>query len=329
MFVCHRCNTDARVQCTQCLNKYDYPCSGITEAGYRRLGEKKQATWKCSQCRVSGGRSTSPACIQIDTPVVGQVLAHDDLSDIRLELTKLREQTASLPQLIENVKIIQSSLSELVSIKNEMADVKNSLNYVHTTVDQLSTKLLEVDQEIQSLQKSKDDIARLEHRLGRIEASLQESEQRSRMNNIEIKGVPVTNSENLFNIVAKISDKVGCRIAKEQINYIARVPQRNNKDNKNIIVALHNRYLRDDFITAAKKLRSLTASDIGLTGNSKIYVNDHLTLENKQLLNKAKVLAKQKDFSFIWVKNCKILAKKNPTSSTHAIKTDMDLKKIC
>lgn len=93
-------------------------------------------------------------------------------------------------------------------------------------------------------------------------------------------------------------------------------------------MSLHNRYLRDDFITAAKKYKALSTSDLGLNGNTKIFVNDHLTVENKQLLNKAKLLAREKDFAYVWVKNCVIFTKKNVTSPTHVIKSEKDLKKI-
>lgn len=235
---------------------------------------------------------------------------------------------ASLPQLIENVKSIQADLSELKAMKSEMSEVKTSLENAHTSIAELTDKLASVSRETQSLQKTKEDISRFEQRLERIEATMRENEQRTRLNNIEIKGVPVTPSENLFTIISKIGSKINCEVKKEQINYIARVPQRNNKDNKNIIVSLHNRYQRDDFVAAAKKCHTLMATDLGLAIDTKVYINDHLTFENKQLLNKAKVLAKEKDFTYIWVKNCKILVKKNSTSPTYAIKSETDLKKI-
>lgn len=95
---------------------------------------------------------------------------------------------------------------------------------------------------------------------------MRENEQRTRLNNREIQGVPVKSSQNLLSIFSKIGSKINCEISKEQINYIARVPQRNNK---NIIVSIHNRYLRDDFVAAAKKCKSLTVTDLGQTGSSK------------------------------------------------------------
>ncbi|KAH9642928.1 hypothetical protein HF086_011285 [Spodoptera exigua] len=222
MFVCHRCNSEIRdaVQCTVCLNHYDFPCAGITEAGYRRLGDRK-AVWKCSACKI-GASSPNPT----GKVVGGAGMTSGELDSIHLELKKLAEQMASLPQLISKVQMIQNDLTELKSMKDEMFEVKKSLTFVHTSIDQFTDKIAEIDHEIQTMQKTKEDITRLEQRLERIEVSIRDNEQRSRLNNVEIKGVPVTASENLYTIVSKIGSIINCHVNKEQIDYIARVPQR-------------------------------------------------------------------------------------------------------
>ncbi|CAG5055765.1 unnamed protein product [Parnassius apollo] len=294
------------VQCTLCLKQYDFPCAGITEIGFRKLGDRK------ATCPVPG---RSNFC----TP--------SDLDGIRGELRGLSEQMSSLPKLLDSVKNIQADLAYLKTIKCELSVVKDLLDYVHASVDTLITRIAEVDCEIQTLQKNKEDVTRLEQRLQKLEAVFNDGEQRSRLNNIEIKGVPITDTENLFTILSKIATKIDFNISDNNINYIARVPSRNDKNNKSIIVSLHNRYLRDNFVAAARKCKSLTPLDIGLNGTNRIFINDHLTVKNKLLLNKTKALAKERDFSYVWVKNCKILVRKN-TSPVHIIKTELDLRKI-
>ncbi|KPJ03614.1 Putative mitochondrial inner membrane protein [Papilio xuthus] len=68
---------------------------------------------------------------------------------------------------------------------------------------------------------------------------------------------------------------------------------------KSIVVSVLNRYQKDDFVAAARKL-TITAADLGLQGGTRIFINDHLTVDNKILLNKAKALAKEKNFAFTW-----------------------------
>lgn len=148
------------------------------------------------------------------------------------------------------------------------------------------------------------------------------------MNNLEIKGVPIANNEDLYTVVSQIGELIKCPIPKQHINYIARVPMRNDKTNKSIVVCVHNRYLKDDFVAAAKK-RTITPADLGLQGSGmRVFVNDHLTLENKLLLNKAKAFGKERNFAFTWVKGCKIFMRKNPTSPVLNIKSEADLKRL-
>ncbi|XP_026315972.1 uncharacterized protein LOC113227299 [Hyposmocoma kahamanoa] len=167
----------------------------------------------------------------------------------------------------------------------------------------------------------------LQQRMDKLESLVRDGERRSRMNNIDIKGVPVTQSENLFQIFAKLGDHIKCTIPKENINYVARIPMRHDKVNKTIIVSVHNRYQKEDFVAAAKNF-TIIPTDLKLPGVNRIFINDHLTLEDKLLLNKAKTLAKEKYFEFTWVKGCKIYARKSPTSHVITIKSEADLKKL-
>lgn len=168
----------------------------------------------------------------------------------------------------------------------------------------------------------------MQERCSRVEAQQQDYEQRSRLNNIEIKGVPLHSSENLFSILDKIGNIIQCQIPKEQISYIARVPMRSDSRNKTIICSVVNSYLKQDFIAAAKKHKNITVNELGLHGDSKIFINDHLTTSNKLLLNKTKSLARERGFEFVWVQACKIFVRKSQTSPKYQIRTEEDLKKF-
>lgn len=250
-----------------------------------------------------------------------------DMDAVMEELKRLSTQVAVLPELNASIQSIKAELSELKMIKPELSDIKSSIDFMDRKFEALSDKIVEMERDIQGLQKTKNEVDHLHLRMEKMELQLKENEQRSRLNNVEIKGVPVSNSENLFDIVAKIGAHIKCPIPKEQINYIARVPMRNDKLNKTIIVAVHSRYVKEDFVAAAKKLTT-TSADLGLKGTSRVYVNDHLTLDNKILLNKTKSLAKDRGFAFAWVKGCRIFVRKNPTSPVITIKADSDLKKF-
>lgn len=325
MFKCKSCDEEFRdgAECSVCQGVFDFPCANITETGYRRLGERK-TTWKCQSCK--GSRPVSPLVPAAKAPVAKSPTP-TDMESVLAELKRLSLQVAILPGLNESIKSIKTQLADLKTIKPELTEIKSSIDFVDRRIVALSDKIVEMEKDIQSLQKAKNDVDHLQLRVQNIESQLRENEQRSRLNNIELKGVPISNSENLFDIVARIGSHIKCSIPKEQINYIARVPMRNDKNNKTIVVAVHSRYVKDDFVAAAKKCTT-TPVNLGLKGDNKIFVNDHLTLENKILLNKTKSLAKERGFAFTWVKGCKIHVRKNPTSPVIVIRSELDLKKI-
>lgn len=339
MYRCTKCEVEFRdgVQCSACLKRLDFPCAGITEGGYRKLGDRRN-TWKCPSCK--GSASPSYPLPSKKTPAVAPTLTPTpvDMESIASQLNILTSQMSSLPALTASVKAIQADISDLKSMKADIADLKLlkpelsemkiSVDFIHNSVEALTGRVSEVSLEVESLLKTKDEVHHLQQKIIYLENTMKEFEQRSRLNNIEIKGVPVTSSENLLQVMDKLACLVGVKVSKEHINYIARVPSRNDKQHKNIIVSIHNRYLRNDFVSAARNCKPITPGDIGLKGSNRIFINDHLTLDNKKLLNEAKSLAKEKNFSYIWVKNSKILVRKNSTSPIIAIKTNADLKKI-
>lgn len=55
---------------------------------------------------------------------------------------------------------------------------------------------------------AQEDVTQLKATISNLEAELQDTEQWLQSNNIEIKGVPLKENENLFHIIAKIGEKV-------------------------------------------------------------------------------------------------------------------------
>lgn len=320
MFTCKSCEVKARdgVTCSLCEGQFDFPCAGITEIGWRKLGDRK-STWKCANCKSSA--TASPRIDSLKIPPA-------DSQTILTELKRLSLQMEALPVLVETIKAIQTELVELKSIRSEFSEMKASMAFVSDDMNALTSKVSSLEQEIEAMKKTREEISVLQGRVVKLENQLCESDQRSRMNNIEIKGVPMTNDENLFTLMAKIGDVINCHIPKEHINYIARVPMRNDKQNKNIICSVHNSYMKNDFIAAAKKHKTLKTGDLGLRGENRIYVNDHLTFENKILLNKTKARAKERGFEHVWVRGCKIMLRKNDTSPKFHVKSEQDLNKF-
>ncbi|CAG9137700.1 unnamed protein product [Plutella xylostella] len=196
--------------------------------------------------------------------------------------------------LTAQLTALPALVEDVKSVKQELQDVRSSCSFMSSQLDDFVGKLKLVDE----------------------------------ANNVEIKGVPMRKSENLFQLVGAIGAHVKCSIPVTQINYVSRLPTFNSNE-KSILVSFVNRYAKEDFVAAARSVKTIQARDIGFAdSNNRIYVNDHLSSTQKKLLNDSKNIAKNKGYQFVWVKFAKIHVRKNDTSPVYVINSASDLNKL-
>lgn len=300
------------VRCSVCGNEMHFQCAGITEAGHRKLGDRKHS-WRCMKCKQTS------ALHPTSSPVVSR---SEPESVVLLEIRALAAKLTPLEGLKD----------EIQALRSEFADMKSSFNQqFNEVVREFNDKLNDMEQRVVQLEKVQDHVDQLQVRLDKLEEDSDSKDQWSRMNNVEVKGLSPSNNENLLQIISSIGDKINYPIGKSQINFITRVPTREKDHIKPVIVSFCNRYVKEDFVAAARyvsKTSPLTTNQIGLPGNQKIFINDHLTTKNKMLLSKTKKLAAEMDFQYVWVKHSKIHVRKTDTTPVMIVRSEKDLKKI-
>lgn len=296
------------VQCGVCKNHFDFKCASITETGYRRLGPERRAAWKCTSCR----QLLSPSAVPVQSPEIS-------LEAIMTKLNSMSMMLESLPGLI----------SEIKEIKADVAELKLSAKGTTKKLQECDYSLSKLDTRITSVEAATCDMVAVKSQLLSSQRNELTRDQWSRLNNIEIKGVPMKRNENLYELVDKIGTCINYKVSKNQINYVSRFPSHNNKE-KAIVVSFLNRYVKEDFVASARIVKFLSPVDLGLVGeqSQRIFVNDHLSPDYKKLLTKTKQVAKDKGYQFTWVKFSKIHVRKNDTSHIIIINHDSDLNKL-
>lgn len=158
-----------------------------------------------------------------------------------------------------------------------------------------------------------------------LEKRVADLEQYSRMNNVEIKGIPTSQGEDCGAILKRIGDAIELPILTTDIDTAHRVASRSNE--KSIIARFCSRDKKNEFIRKARRAR-LRTDHIGFTGgtNMPIYVNDHLTIDNKKVFSKALALKKENKWKYLWTENCQIKARKTDDSRVYRIITESDLR---
>lgn len=321
-------------QCTACNGKVHYHCGGITEIGYSRLGERR-SSWRCPKCKQAGNRTPSPSTITSSLPNKQASMASLQPPSSNIDQTIppggdsviLKE----IARLAEKLKPIEALTYELKSLREEMSSIKQSVLEFNNTIKDLNTRIGGVETRLTKVEQSTEQISDIRRRLDGLENDLANKEQWSRMNNVELKGVTQTRNENLVQLVTMLGSKINYPISKDKINFVTRVPSRDSNQVKPIIVCFNNRYVKEDFIAAARTISKethMTPTVLGLQGNHRIFVNDHLTTRNKILLSNTKKAAKEKGFRYVWVKHAKIFMRRDDLSPIITIKTERDLSKV-
>lgn len=253
----------------------------------------------------------------------------DIQGDIRHSLSEFRD---NMTKLLENTIAAQNETIKRLTLSNDKLIEENK--QIHKVIDELksentiiSSKLLSLENKILTADKAITDVT----------AQLLYKEQLSRMNNLELSGIPQSKSENLVNILHTISTKVGISISPSDIDHIHRVrryPSQNRSADvpsqvANIIVRFTRPQKKYEMLSAVKARRGITTVDLNFDGPAlPIYINEHLAPHNKMLYNQARRLGKDCGYAYIWLKECKIFLRKNDSSKPIFIANECDLSKI-
>lgn len=130
-------------------------------------------------------------------------------------------------------------------------------------------------------------------------------------------------------LIKKIGGKIGMKIEDKDIIDKFRRRQRKNGKPGDIVIKCANKGIRDKLIIGIKK-HKLSNEDIGYKCELKrIYANEELTRNGKDIYYKALKVKYEKKFKFLWVKGGMTYIKKDETS--RAIRLDnMDiLNELC
>lgn len=233
------------------------------------------------------------------------------MKDLRHDLTEMR----------------QSLEREL---RKEHREIKTSLDFMNNAFEDMANQLKKIETENAELKAANssltDECALLRNKVTENELRITQLEQYSRNRNIEIKGVPMTQNENLKSVLAAIGNSVNEPVSESDIEACHRVPTR-DASRQNIVVQFHSRSKRNALLEKTRQKR-LTTADIGHQERHPIFINEHLCPALKVLLGKTICKKNDKNWRFCWTKEGKIFARKNESSRVLRVTKLSDLDKI-
>jgi len=256
-----------------------FQCAGITEKSWKSMSNPNKTKWKCPACRKTDNTEDNP------------VSAEELRKFMTSVTTKLSGLTTTVSTVEASIKLMSSKYDEVLK-----------------TMGRHDKEIKQQSKAIQNLEKeSKENNAEVKA----LQEKINEMEQYSRNRNIEISGIPETETENLYQIINKLAQKININSGADDIDVVHRIPSKKRDVPPRIIVQFKTRQARDLWVNTKK--RGLLSSD-AIGGNGPplpVYISEHLTPQMKQLLWKTKQVARESGYTMVWCKNSKILVKKN------------------
>lgn len=222
-------------------------------------------------------------------------------------------------------------MREIKKLGNMNKDLADSLNSCHGKIDELNELIKNQDLKIADCVSKVEDLsvkyALLEKENNELKVNLNNQEQYTRLNCIEIYGIPEVKEENILSTVGHVYNALNVKFDINNIDCCYRMNrQQKTTEPRGIFLSFLSRLKKEEFMNAKKTRRTLCLSDINIEwarnvqgGKQPVYINESLTSSNRALFSKCREFKKKQNIKFLWVKNGKILMRKSESAKVYVI----------
>lgn len=283
---CNKCFENMNCEgalCSECNNHFHFDCS-IAESGYRRM----KSVWKCPGCVATKTRSTSTS-------------SASGLADVRKDLQDIKDV----------LKGINANITRMDARLNEL---ERSVQHFSDEYDKVLGDLNKCKSDVVTLNKTvvvlHSDVARKDAEIQVLRETVQALDQYSRVRNLEIHGVREVVNEDCRDVIINIARELQVEIEAKEIDIAHRVQSANKNVPRPIVAQFLTRTKREELLS--KRLLVVTNNNIPtLKIGSKVFINEHLSPYNKNLLRLAKIKAREVGFRYVWFRSGKLLARED------------------
>ena len=205
-----------------------------------------------------------------------------------------------------------NSSTSLAKIFEELKEIRKSQQFLSDQYEEAKERLATAENKITQLSKKNNDLTirtcNLEKNNKLLQMAMNDLQQYSRRDCMEIKGIEYTANESTDEIVVNVAKKMGLTLAKADISVSHRLNYQAQEHSSfhdledlppKIIAKFMSRNVRDNFMKNKNIIKK----------EDRIYINESLTKENRQIFNNCLRYKKKHQIKYIWTKNGKTLLK--------------------
>lgn len=291
-----------KIACSECKRICHGGCVNMSKADIECLVTDKQV-WRCPPCAKARRRSMSA-------------------------VSAAQEGTASISDVIFMLEEAKEDRKRIESQFNA------SFEFTHGKIEDQSKLIEEQSKKIEECLKHIEGVTaennQLRDKVKKLEARLEEVEQYTRANSVEIFGVPEERGEDTYAVVQKVCAALDFNIERVQIDVCHRLGKPRDSGRPAGIIAKFVR--RDDklnLLAKRKVKRNFSTQNLGYAHPAvPIYINDSLSPERKKLYAAAREVKKEKGYTYLWVQSGKILMRKEQGTPVCRISSMDDFNKL-
>lgn len=292
---------DKYLTCTACNYMYHLgKCSGVNASSFRSKGDALKAKWRCVTCETASKKSVSTS-------------SEKGSSNMERMLTEINEKLSLLMPLVSKVDALTNLVAKVDCIESSIKHMSEKYDEVLEKVDKQSNDVSALKKKVERLESGNAPVMKT------VTAQVNELEQYSRRQNLEIRGFVQEENENLFEKLKDLAVKLGLpELKQSDIENAHRLPEHPRKEPA-IIVRFSSLALKEKWAQSRSLLKTL---------DPKLRFLDNLTAANKRLLWLARTKAEEMNYAFAWQKNGHIFVRKHEGTKPLRIRDEGDLVKM-
>lgn len=291
---CKSCNRvtkqrQVKIKCNDCDSLFHGSCVNMSEEDVTFM-QAENEIFRCDNCK-----KTRRESMRFESAVEKSGGRNNDV------IMLLREMQ-------------EDSKKQFKHLEDELG---NSVENCHAGILELRTMFDEQSKIIKAYEEKFEAMSQenthLKKRVKALESELDNTEQYSRVNCLELNGIPETKTENVYDVIKSVGNALGMDITEEQIDACHRMGSKQEGKKRGIIVKFTRRTVKEEMLSKRKVKRNFNTHDLGFRGTAAdvVYINESLTPVRRKILNAARALKKEKGYTYVWVKNGRIFLRKN------------------
>lgn len=241
-------------------------------------------------------------------------------------------------QVTEGKLTLEDIMKQMIGMAEGQKQMEKNFNssyeVLYQKIDE-STEAVKIQTvELEKCRKQIEELVRennmLKDKVEVLEGRIEEQEQYSRRNVVEIHGIPQEKNEDMVAVVKEVGKALDMEITSPMIDACHRLGRRPgpNSSPPAIIVKFTSRLDKEELLRKRRIKNNFSTRHMNLGVDQPIYINESLTPMRKKLLAEARRIKREKTFKFLWVRSGKIFLRKEEGCKVIPVTCQADLARL-